>query len=209
MRTNLEDFRSYRQRNFAPKYPCVRQTVSGTFVLPTEGPMLQGLDPQGGSVTVRLPTLVQELAFFIANVGTSGTLNIVDSLGAAVLSLVAQEATFILATTREWVYLRTGSVGSTRVVTSTGAILTSDIVVQTNQAAAITLTLPTAAAWSAVNGNRGIPLQIFDRSGTAGTNLVTIQAASGENISGLESREIAGDYQGYRLQPASGGWLVV
>lgn len=99
---------------------------------------------------------------------------------------------------------------ATTVVTATGVIPTASVNVQTNQSAPITLTLPDSAAWAAANGQFGQPLTIFDISGTASTNNVTINPAGADTISGLATLTIATDFGGFRLEPKpSGGWVVV
>jgi hypothetical protein len=96
------------------------------------------------------------------------------------------------------------------VVTATGNVATTTVIEQTNQAAPITRTLPLSAAWAAINSKYGLPLSIFDISGTASSNNVTINCSGGETISGLASLTIGTDYGGYRLEPKSGGgWVVV
>lgn len=102
-----------------------------------------------------------------------------------------------------------GLPASTTVV-ATGAIAVTDINVQTNQAAPITLTLPNSVAWAAASGKYGLPLSIFDISGNAETNTVTINPAGGQTISGLAALTIAVSYTGFRLEPKfGGGWIVV
>lgn len=96
------------------------------------------------------------------------------------------------------------------VVTGTGSIAATDTVVQTNQAAPIVLTLPLSAAWATQNSKYGLPLSIFDISGAASTNSVTINPSGGQTIAGLASLTINLDYNGFRLMPKStGGWVVV
>lgn len=97
------------------------------------------------------------------------------------------------------------------VVTATGNVAATSVIVQTNQAGAITLTLPLAATWAAQNSKYGLPLSIFDISGTASTNNVTINTTGGETISGLASGALAisTDYGGFRFEPKSGGGWVV
>lgn len=92
----------------------------------------------------------------------------------------------------------------------TGAVPATAVNVQTNQAGAITLTLPLAATWAAINSKYGLPLSIFDISGAASTNNVTINFTGGETASGLTSLTINTNYGGYRFEPKSGGgWVVV
>lgn len=98
------------------------------------------------------------------------------------------------------------------VVTGTGNIAVTAVVVQTNQAGAITLTLPDSALWAAQNSKYGLPLSIFDMSGAASTNNVTLNTTGGQTISGLASGALAitTDYGGFNLEPKSGGgWIVV
>lgn len=95
------------------------------------------------------------------------------------------------------------------VITATGAVSAASVVVQTNQSASMTVTLPGAAAWAAANSKYGIPLSIFDISGAASTNNVTINPAGADTLSGLSSLTIDTDYGGYRLEPTASGWVVV
>jgi UDP-N-acetylmuramyl pentapeptide synthase len=96
------------------------------------------------------------------------------------------------------------------VVTATGNVAATTVMEQTNQVAAIARTLPLAATWAAINSKYGLPLSIFDISGTASTNNVTINFSGGETASGLTSLTINTDYGGYRFEPKSGGgWVIV
>lgn len=95
------------------------------------------------------------------------------------------------------------------VVTATGNVAATSVVVQTNQVAAIVLTLPLSTAWASVNSKYGLPLTIFDISGAASSNNVTINCSGGQTISGLASLTINTDYGGFRLEPKSGGGWVV
>lgn len=210
MRTNLENSRTHGTRNFSMKFPSINQIISGTFVLPTEGPLVHVLSP-AGTVTVQLPTLSQELMFVLANKG-AGTINVVDSLGGAVLSLPPNDTCLLYSGATSWVVMRSGlgATNGARVVTATGAILTTDSIVQVNAVAPITLTLPTAASWLAVQGGRGIPLEIFDVSGNASTNNITIAGNGAETISSLASIVIGSNFGGFRLLPkiaGTAGWI--
>lgn len=93
--------------------------------------------------------------------------------------------------------------------TASGSIPVTTIVAQTDQSAPITLTVPDAASWAANNSKWGIPLSIFDISGAASTNNVTINFTGADTASGLSSLTIATDYGGVLLEPKSGGWVVV
>lgn len=96
------------------------------------------------------------------------------------------------------------------VVTATGNVAATTVIEQTNQVAPITRTLPLAATWAAINSKYGLPLSIFDISGTASTNNVTINCSGGETMSGLTTLTINTNYGGFRFEPKSGGgWVVV
>lgn len=96
------------------------------------------------------------------------------------------------------------------VMTATGAIAVTDIVVQTNQAGFITLTVPSSVLWAAQNGRYGLPLSIFDITGIASTNNVAINFTGGETASGQSSLTINTDFGGFSLEPKSGGgWIVI
>lgn len=102
-----------------------------------------------------------------------------------------------------------GPFPSPTVVTATGAISASAVDVQVNAGAPVTLTAPLSATWAATGGRYGSPLSIFDISGAASTNNITIAFSGGETVDGLATLIIASDYGGFRLKPKSGGgWIV-
>lgn len=94
-------------------------------------------------------------------------------------------------------------------IAATGAIPATAINVQTQQAAPITLTVPDSVAWALAYGKYGIPLTIFDASGTASTNTVTLNFTGGQTLDGIAAPVINADYGGFRLQPKTGGgWIM-
>lgn len=94
------------------------------------------------------------------------------------------------------------------VIVVTSAVPATAVNVQTNQAAPITLTLPLSTDWAALYGRYGIPLSVFDISGTGATNNVTIVFAGGETSSGLAQVKITSNYGIRRFIPKSGGgWI--
>lgn len=124
-------------------------------------------------------------------VGTISATNVQDAIAEA-----ASEALPVLTTPT--------------VVTVSGNVASTDVVVETNQAGAIALALPASAAWAGQNSKYGLPLSIFDISGTAGANNVTINPNGAETISGLPNIVINTNFGGWRLMPKSGGgWVVV
>ena len=94
-------------------------------------------------------------------------------------------------------------------VTASGTISVSAIVVQTNQSAAIIVVVPDSAAWATQNSKYGLPLTIQDISGNAASNNVTINFTGGQTASGLASLSITTNYGIRRLMPKfGGGWVV-
>lgn len=82
--------------------------------------------------------------------------------------------------------------------------------VQTNQSAPLSITVPESEAWYAINGPYGIPLSIFDKSGNASTNNVTISFTGGQTASGQATLTISSDYGGWTLERKDGGgWIIV
>lgn len=95
-------------------------------------------------------------------------------------------------------------------IAATGAIPAAAINVQTQQVAPITLTVPDSIAWALAYGKYGIPLTIFDASGTASTNAVTLNFTGGQTLDGIAAPVINSDFGGFRLQPLTGGgWIMV
>lgn len=92
--------------------------------------------------------------------------------------------------------------GSTSVSTTTYAPVAADSFLLVNDAAPVTINLPTAASRS------GYPLVIKDASGAAHTNSITITANGVETIDGQTSVTIAVDYGSFNLFPVSGGWVT-
>lgn len=102
------------------------------------------------------------------------------------------------------------SVTTPTVVTTSGIVLTIfDVVVQTNQVGAISLTVPSSVSWATQNSRFGIPLTIMDISGTATANPVTVNFTGGQTASGAASLTINRSYGVIRLTPKfGGGWIV-
>lgn len=213
MRTNLENPRVYSPKLFGPSIGSMTHVMTGTLVVPTGGPGVFVLDPDGTDKTIRLPVTSYENQVVIANVGTAGNLNVTDSGGVAQISIPPQTAVIFFSSQSRWIWILasfTAAISGPTVVTASQALAATDTVVQTNQSGLIVLTLPSSVTWAAAQAGRGNPLTIFDISGTAATNTVTINPAGGQTISGLASLVIDTDYGGFRLEPKSGGgWVVV
>jgi hypothetical protein len=213
MRTNIESSSLYDTRQETARIASVRQATTATVTLLRTSPIIQEIDPSGAAVNVVLPAVSIERFFVIANTGSSGSLVVLDALGALVSTVLPGRTLIAYATPRQWVVLIGGSSGpapAAITVVGSGAIASTVTFVWTNQAGAIALTLPDAAAWELANAGLGVPLSIFDTSGTAAANNVTITPFGAQTINGLANLTIADNYGGYRLRPRpSGGWVMV
>ena len=211
MRSNIEQAQMYNPRISGVRYNNVVMTLTGTLVIPNDGPTVWALNGGASDRTVRLPALQYEREVIIANLGTTNVLNVTDSVGAAIVSLPASSVGMYYASTQQWVFLvgpSTGFVVGTTVITVSGPVAATDIEVQVNGAGAVVLTLPNSVTWAASSGWRGLPLSITDISGNAATNNITINPSGGQTISNLASLTIDANYGSFSLRPKSGGgWL--
>jgi hypothetical protein len=100
--------------------------------------------------------------------------------------------------------------GPTQVTAAGYVILPTDTEIYVNRAGAVTLTLPSAAAWFAAQ-KTAAPLTIKDISGASSTNNITINRAGTDTIDGATSFVITSDYGGIKLRPpsAAGNWAIV
>lgn len=213
MRTNLENPRIYEARLSGIRHSTVTSVLTGTFVVPDEGPTVWAFDAGLADKAVRLPALTKEKQIVVGNVGSTNALNITDSAGNALITLQPQGLVIFFATAVRWVWTVTafasGPLGITT-LTGSSAVLATDVNVQVNSAGVAVLTLPTSVAWLTASGARGLPLSIFDISGAASANNITINPSGGQTISGLASLVISTDYGGFRMMPkTTGGWVVV
>lgn len=91
-----------------------------------------------------------------------------------------------------------------------GTIPTDKIFVNTTQSGAITLVTPESVAWAAANNKFATALEIFDASGNASVNNVTINFNGAQTANGHASRTISTNYGGFRFRPKTGGgWIIV
>lgn len=213
MRTNLENPRIFEARMSGIRHSNVVTVLSGTLVVPADGPTVWVLDGGIADRSVRLPELRHDKQVVVANIGTSNALNVTDSAGGALISVPAQSMAIFFGATTRWVWLNDSFLSdlvATTVMVGSGSIATSDVEVQVNSPGVAVLTLPSSLTWAVASGWRGLPLSIFDISGAASTNNITINPSGGQTISGLASLTISGDYAGWRLRPKSGGgWIVI
>ena len=97
-------------------------------------------------------------------------------------------------------------------VAGTVAILTSDVEVAIDTSGgAVTVTLPSAAAWAAANP-LGSPLTIQDKNGHAATNHITPTLNGGDTFRGGVTPVVTANYGSLVLRPAGNpvtGWKLV
>lgn len=142
-------------------------------------------------------TTVSAAALFEAVQTTAGS---VESVSVSLLQIVAAVVTAL-----------PHPLGIVVVPPATTAIPATVGAVQLNFSTTGAVTLPLSASWAAVATTVGVyELSLFDVSGSASTNNVTINFSGGQTASGQASLSVATDYGGWRLQPIlSGGWVVV
>lgn len=211
MRTNLENIRAYEPLISGLRYTNVVLAISQTQVIPNDGPSIWAIDGGAADRTVKLPSLSFDKHIVIANMGTTNNLNVTDSAGVAVATITPLFVGLFFAVRSQWVHLlsQRNDVVTPTVIVASGNVLATDVDVQVNGAGVVVLTLPLSTAWASSSGGRGLPLSIFDISGNASVNNITINTTAGQTISGLASLTINTDYGGFRLRPKSGGgWIV-
>lgn len=211
MRTNLEHSNLFSPRVQGLRLNQVTLTLTTSFNIPTDGPTVWFFNGGAADRMVRLPQLSFEKQIVIANMGLTNSLNIADSVGLGLVTLAPGTVGIFYSGALSWTWL-TGSMASTSVtitnLTGSASIAATDVIVNVNSAGAAVLTLPLSSAWLVSGGLRGLPLSIYDISGNASTNNITINTSGGQTISGQASLSITTDYGGYNLYPkTAGGWI--
>ena len=211
MRTNSENPLLYEPRISGARYHNVVIVLTATLVIPSDGPTVWVVNGGASNRVVRLPALRHDKQVVLANVGTTNDLEVTDSSGGALISIPPNMSAIFFGGTSRWVWLIDTALSysiSPTVITVSGAVAATDIEVQVNGAGAVVLTLPLSAVWAASVGSRGFPLSIYDISGNASVNNITINPSGGQTISGNASLTISNDYGGWRLRPRTGGgWI--
>jgi hypothetical protein len=97
---------------------------------------------------------------------------------------------------------------SVNVTSATYSASFDDGVIFVNYAGAVAITLPQVTTSSGAQPNTGAALTIIDISGATSTNHITINAASGENISGSSTNVIVTNYGQVQLTAYLTGWVA-
>lgn len=133
----------------------------------------------------------------------------------AITTAVLFEAVMTVAGIATSVSVSMGQIGSAVVpantillVQASTTIGTTIAAVQVSTTTAVTITSPESSAWRTATG--GSVFSVFDVSGNASTNNITIVFSNSQRASGTTSLTINADYGGYKLQPlTTGGWVSV
>lgn len=224
MRTALEDNVIRSPRIFNASYGGIKLALTGDFVIPQDAGPLQFLDPGVADRSVFLPVILPQSGqlFYVLNTGTSRTLNVVDSVGIAVGSVLAGTTGVFFSFAGGWV-ASIPSAGSTppivtamqnwtrqNVVAATGTGVATDSEIYFNRAGVIAFTLPDVELWFTAHPVMGSFILLKDISGNASANNITITAAGTDTIEGVASVPITGDWGGFKLgRIAAGKWGIV
>ena len=132
MRTNLEDNLARRMRHLSPQFEAVRFALTGSFVIPTDGAMMQFLDAGLANRTVFLPVKAAAggQLYIIANIGAANDLNVVDDLGVAVGTVRVTEMGLFVSYAGGWRFLvappETAPTDAEFITASANAILSAE-----------------------------------------------------------------------------------
>lgn len=186
MRANLEDNLAKRLRHFSPRYETLTTVLSGSFIVPDDGPVFNFLDPNGANRTVFLPELpdVGGFMYLISNQGLGFDLEVVDADGVSIADLVPSQHGLFFGSPTEWAFIATISeeqitflgefLAEPEIVTGDHSV-TDEIVVaiQKDNPAATAIGLPLLAS------RNGKPVSIVDFSTNVVDHTITITPADG------------------------------
>ena len=221
MRANLEDVLIRRARHNSPSFGTVSYELSGTFVLPANGPTFHFLDGGASDRTVYLPELMEAggQQYIIANTGSSNSLNVVDADGVAVATLAFNDVGMFLSSATDWKHIHhsdqvigaiAGLFSTPRIVTgATFTVSSTEISIAINRSAPVTTdgTLPSVAS------RNGRPVRIVDYSTSVTGHTITLTPNGAETIMRQATWTLvsnAASLAGVTLYPSTGlsGWYI-
>lgn len=192
MRANLEDLQARRVRHLSPKYGVILHTLTGTFLVPDDGPSFLFFDPGAADRTVMLPVISPFAGqqYLISNSSSTRVLNITDADGVAVGTLGSLETGLFSSSMSVWRMISSSALGTAylsmllrepRLVT-TG----SDSVGATDMALAVSRAAPSTTAISlpAVASRNKVPARIIDWSTAVTDHTITLTPNGAETIMG-------------------------
>lgn len=182
-RQNLEDNLTRRQRHNSPSFGTAKLLLTGPYPISDSGPTFHFLDPNGSNRNVVLPAIRSNggQLYFVKNTGSSGSLLIVDVLGAAVDTVVPGDTAILFSSPIDWGSTVQGTSpapgDAEYIVKSANAVLTAERVL--TDTTSITWDFATSgqakAIRAAITGDITIP---------AGSNVSTLGTLAALIISG-------------------------
>jgi hypothetical protein len=224
-RLNLEDSIIRNPRMLSASYGIIRFNLTGTFVIPPDGPTMHFLDPGGADRTVFLPAITPQAGqeLYVANMSATKNLLVVDSNGIPVATVLADSTAVFISFIAGWRFLMTAAGAVTPpivteinawttqdVTAATATIAATDSEVYVNRAGAVTLTLPDAELWFAAHSFKTSSLLIKGINGAEGVNNILINRAGADVIDSLTSYTITSNFGGVHLRRvAAAKWGIV
>jgi hypothetical protein len=179
MRSNLQNNLIVNPRLYGQQHGIVRFSLSGIFIIPTDGPNMYFLDPGVAPRTVYLPAISPAAGqqYYISNLGTRN-LNIVDANGVSVGIVAPGDTIMFLSYIVGWqraVQSVGASVSIQTVTGATGTILAGTDRLIINRTAPVTtnLTMPDAG------GKAGKKLGIIDYSQSVTNHSIVLTPFTG------------------------------
>lgn len=113
-RVNLEDNLARRIRHTSAMFSNTHYVLSGTYIIGVDGSQFHFLDAGGADRAVFMPPLeVGGGQFYvIANIGVSGSLNLLDSHGVSIAPVAPGTTALLISSSREWNATVSSPVGS-------------------------------------------------------------------------------------------------
>lgn len=189
MRSNLENNLARQLRLFSPSHEILSATLSGSFIVPPDGPTYLFLNPGGATRTVFLPDIPPQggLLYGVINIG-SESLNVVDDLGVAIATVGAGQFGIFTCSFTAWSSLL-GLLSTYNdllaSLLSQPRVVTADFVVgSTDTTIAIERSAPTATAGTlpTVASRNGRPVSVVDWSTSISSHIITLTPNGAETI---------------------------
>jgi hypothetical protein len=159
---NLEGNRTRRMRLHQDRHSILAQTISGTFVIPTEAPTYHFINGGLSNRTVFLPAYTVEggSTYVISNIGATNTLNVVDANGVAVASITHGNTVQVVEGKNRWAVVGAASAGTVSSVDlAVPAIfsLSGNPIVNSGTITIDLVTQTQNKVWASPNGSTGNP----------------------------------------------------
>ena len=191
MRATMENNLMYSPRVFGARHGYSRYVMTGTFIIPVDGPSMYFLDAGISDRDVFLPPIIPEAGqlIHIANTSSSGQLHVKDNGGVEVLIVPPQRmglfASYVSGTPA-WFGVTTAAGAAASLAPKQRSVTLSPIVIDITDeilncnisTGAPLCTLPASAT------RAGEALVFTDVGGNFQTHPLTVMAFAGQTISG-------------------------